>query len=199
MSEERSTLQKIGDAVVTFAPGIAGVLAATGVGAPAAGAVMALSALGKSFGLGSQAALGDILKVVTTDPEIQLKAVIAENNFTLAMRQADLDEIKAVLGDIQNARLRDTDIRKSGQKNIRADVLLAVAFVTVLVLYAVCAYFGASLSDLIVGSILTTVGTFVQKIGTVFDFEFGSSRGSVQKTEIAADTTKELAKAAAGK
>ncbi|HLA29331.1 MAG TPA: hypothetical protein VJZ49_15700 [Syntrophales bacterium] len=200
MPEEnsKSIFQKIGDAVVNFAPGIAGILAATGVGAPASGAVIALSALGKSFGLGTQATPADILKVVTTDPEIQLKAMQAENSFTLAMRQADLDEIKAGLGDIQSARQRDTAIRSTGQLNVRADVMLAGTYVSIIAIIVVLAFTGIGANLLVAGCLTTLVGTLVKYIGTAFDFEFGSSRGSIQKTEIAADTAKELARVAAG-
>jgi hypothetical protein len=206
MVEEKSVFQKIGDAVVDFAPSIAGVLALTGVGAPIAGALGAVAALGRSFGLGSEAKPEEVLAAISNDPEIRLKAMVADNDFKVKMRDLDIQEMKEntqrlkdELTDIQGARLRDMAIRSAGQKNIRADILLLVAFVTVAVLYTVAAYFGASLSDIIIGSILTTVGTFVQKIGTVFDFEFGSSRGSEKKTEDAAAMARELVKSAAGK
>jgi hypothetical protein len=197
MADEKNIFQKIGDAVVNYAPALAGVLTVSGVGAPAAGAVMALASLGKSFGLGSTASPETILSAVTADPEIALKAMIAENDFKLHMREADIDELKTRLADVQNARTRDTEIRKSGKKNVRADVLLFAAFTTVIVIYGICGYYGKLLSDIIIGSMLTAAGTFIQKIGTVFDFEFGSSRiqneqadtmaaSSARKTELLA-------------
>ena len=48
---EENILQKLAGYVGTYAPGIATLLAATGVGAPAAAAVGALGALAKSFGM----------------------------------------------------------------------------------------------------------------------------------------------------
>lgn len=192
MPEEKSIFQKIGDAVADYAPGIAGMLAATGVGTPAAGAVAALGALSKAFGLGSSAAPETVLSTVIADPELKIKAMIAENDFTIKMRQADLDEIKAVLGDIQSARQRDTAIRASGQLNIRADVMLTGTYISIIIIIALLSLTGIKDNLLVAGCLTTLVGTLVKYIGTAFDFEFGSSRGSVQKTADAAEAAKIL-------
>jgi len=104
MAEEKSIFQKIGDAVVNFAPGIATILTATGVGAPVGAAVGAIGALGRAFGLGDSAKPEDVLTAISADPEIRLKAMVAENDFKVKMKQAELDETKAYLSDVQSAR-----------------------------------------------------------------------------------------------
>ncbi|MCX5818992.1 MAG: 3TM-type holin [Deltaproteobacteria bacterium] len=92
--EEKSIFQKIGDVFADYAPGLSKVLAVTGVGIPAAAGVAALGSIAKAFGLGSDAKPEEILDAVSADPEIKLKAMIAENNFKLHMREIEFQEFK---------------------------------------------------------------------------------------------------------
>lgn len=88
-------LRKIGDMVVDAAPGIAGILAATGVGTPVAGAVAALGALGRAFGLGDGAKPEDIEKAIQQDPQAALKLRLAELDYNVLMRKLDIDQLRA--------------------------------------------------------------------------------------------------------
>jgi len=92
--EEENTFKKIADQVVNFAPGLATVLAATGVGAPIAGAIGALGALGRAFGLGSNPKVEDIHTIIQTDPEASLKIALAEMDFQLKKRDQDIEEMR---------------------------------------------------------------------------------------------------------
>jgi hypothetical protein len=193
MPEEKNIYQKIGDAVVDFAPGIAGILAATGVGAPVAAAVGALSALGRAFGLGSSAKPEEVLSVISVDPEIRLKAMIAENDFKAEMGRQDLEKIKAVLADVQSARVMKIETTKTNGKGdfiggLLDLVIVSGFFVTLL---------GYMFVDIPVGqegNVGLLVGALIGAFTTVISFYRGTSLGSVKKTEDAAATTRELAK-----
>jgi len=173
----------IADNIVDAAPGISAVLLATGVGAPVAGAVAALGTLGRVFGLGSDAKPEDIHAAIQADPQAALKLRLAEMDFTLKQRDQDIDEMKALLLDVQNARGRDVAIRQAGRLNIRADIMLIAAFIAIVAGWIVIYLGGATLNSILIGSMTTVIGMFARNIGTAFDFEFGSSRGSMMKTE----------------
>jgi hypothetical protein len=179
-------LKDIAKMVIDVAPAIGGALAIPTGGASVAAAV-AVKALGAVFGLGDDAKPEQIADAIKADPEYALKLKAADQLFALEMRKQDNIELAAILADKANARNRDVSIRQTGKLNVRADVLLVAAFIAVIAIYAVCALFGESkIGQLVIGSMLTTAGLFVQKIGTAFDFEFGSSRGDLQKTELLA-------------
>lgn len=177
-------LKKIADMAVDAAPGIAGILAATGVGAPVAGAVAALGALARAFGLGDNAKPEDIEKAIQQDPQAAVKLRVAEMDFILRKRDQDLEEMKSILLDMQNARARDVAIRQAGQLNIRADLMLVAAFVAIVAGWVVLYLGGNRVDAILVGSITTVIGMFARNIGTAFDFEFGSSRGSMEKNSM---------------
>jgi len=84
---EESVFQKIAGYVSNYAPGIAALLAVSGVGAPIAGAVGALGALAKTFGLPQDSKPEDILTTIQgmPDSELKLKFVQAEQNFQITM------------------------------------------------------------------------------------------------------------------
>ncbi len=196
--DEKNIYQKIGDAVVDFAPGVATVLAATGVGAPVAAAVGALGALGRAFGLGSTAKPEDVLQAVSVDPEIRLKAMIAENDYKAEMGRQELEKIKTVLADVQSARSMKVETSKINGKGDFVggllDLVIVAGFFTTLL--------GYMFVDVPVGQEGTVgllVGALIGAFTTVITFYRGTSLGSVKKSEDAAATTRELAKVAATK
>jgi len=92
---DESIFQKIGNLIVDYAPEAGGILAATGVGAPIGAALGILGSLGKALGLGSKATPEDVHQVLQANPEMAAKAYIAELDYKLNMRKADIDEIRA--------------------------------------------------------------------------------------------------------
>jgi len=183
MPEEKSIFQKIGDAVTDFAPGIATILTATGVGAPIGAAVGAVGALGRAFGLGSSAKPEDVLAAISTDPEIRLKAMIAENDHKAEMGRQEisrltisLEETKALLVDVQNAREREKVVKDNVNKVLAYSVVGAfIAMVG-----------GTLLGYAKVDSVLagTLVGYLSAKCEQVLAYYFGSSKGSDKKTDL---------------
>jgi hypothetical protein len=186
MSEEKSIFQKIGDAVADYAPGIATILAATGVGAPAAAAVGAVGALGRAFGLGSAAKPEDILAAISTDPEIRLKSMVADNDFKVKMREADIDELKSQIADIQNAR--GTEIERMKITGKPDYSLLAFAWLNVLSYFGVLIGFiwllynrtNLALDDSVSAIIYMLIGALVSNYTQVNSYFFGSSQGAAQ-------------------
>jgi hypothetical protein len=102
-----------------------------------------------------------------------------------AARQAELDGLRARLSDVENARQRDTDKTKAGQRNWRADAMLLVVGVGLLA----CIYAAAQtgVPPIAIGIISTVAGTLCGCIKDAFSFEFGSSRSSENKMGIIAE------------
>lgn len=193
MPDERTIWQKIGDSVVDFAPGIATVLAATGAGAPVAAAVGAVGALGRAFGLGSQAKPEDVLSAISVDPEIRLKAMVAEQDFKVKMKQAELDETKAYLGDIQSARLRQSEVEKvTGRRDTNLYLLAWTIIFGFFGLMSILLF--VKIPEDSTGVIFMLFGALSASFGAVVSYFFGSSKGSADKSVEISETAKALAK-----
>jgi hypothetical protein len=182
MPEDKTIYQKIGDAVVDFAPGIATVLAATGVGAPAAAAVGALGALGRAFGLGSISKPEEVLQAISVDPEIRLKAMIAENDFKVKQRDQEIEILRLELADLKSAR--DMNVAKPDSVNKVLSYGIILAFVLTVGL-TLLGY--AKVESALAG---TLIGYLSAKAEQIIAFHFGSSRGSQQKTDMIFNSTK---------
>ena len=67
---------------------------------------------------------------------------------------------------------RDIALRQAGQRNVRADLMPALG--------------GVEAGGVGAGLPCSIGGMFARTIGTAFDFEFGSSRGSKEKSVLTA-------------
>lgn len=103
-----------------------------------------------------------------------------------AIEQAELE---AFLGDRKDARARDIEIRQiSEDGNTRANVMLAMAFGAIIVIAGALVLLNAygqanEFTGAIFGFLTGIGGMFARNVGSAFDFEFGSSRGSQQKSQ----------------
>jgi hypothetical protein len=105
--------------------------------------------------------------------------------FNLAVLAADTKLEELYLADRKDARARDVEVRKlDGGKNRRADIMLLAAFAAVIAIAALLALGKVSGADAVGGFLITVGGMFARNIGTAFDFEFGSSRGSRDKDSV---------------
>lgn len=102
--------------------------------------------------------------------------------FEKDMAQIDFATEQAYLEDRQNARARDVALRQVGDKNWRANIMLLAAFLAVTAIALTLAIYKPD--GIIVGFMTTIGGMFARNIGTAFDFEFGSSRGSKEKNQL---------------
>ncbi len=162
----------IRDTVARVAPIAGGLL-----GGPAGGAVGTLiaDALGVSADPGAvAAALADPASVE------RLRQMEAKHRETLeAMR---LEEIRAHLADMANARARDVAVRQAGGQNVRANILATVAVCGLVA--AVILLFTSEVPDGAREPLLLVLGSLTGLVSQVFNFEFGSSMGSKTKTQI---------------
>ncbi len=175
---DKSVFQQIGDAIADYAPGLATVLAATGLGAPAAAAVGAVGALSRAFGLGSAAKPEDVLASISIDPEIRLKAMVAENDFKVKIGEQENEKLRLELDDVRNARERDISSKDNVNRNLAYGVITAFIVMVGIVLLG-----GSKADSAIVG---TLIGYLSAKAEQIIAYYFGSSKGSQRKTELLA-------------
>lgn len=143
--------------------------------------------------------------VAGTDGSGMAAAQAMRNDPTLAVKfrealvnaEAELD--KAYLVDRQNARTRDVALAQLGHTNTRANVMVLMAalgtaggFVAMAVLGYLKSQYPESMSEGVFGALLSQISTITAYFGLclrdAFQFEFGSSRGSMMKTELMART-----------
>lgn len=193
MAEERSVLQKIGDAIADYAPALAGVLTATGVGVPAAAAVAAVGGLARTFGLGSDAKPEEVLAAISADPEIRLKAMIAEQSFKAEMGRQEIEKLKAQLADVQGARTMRTEHEKiTGKSDYN---LYFLAWTIVVGFFALMGLlFHYTLPPDQNGVIFVLFGALASGFGQVLSFFFGSNKSSENKTAMIYNSTPGLPK-----
>jgi hypothetical protein len=140
------------------------------------------------------------------DPMEALKTIRADPNKMLEFQQAvmanetELD--KLYLADRADARKRDVNLAQLGMRNTRADKMVTMAAVGTIGGFASMAALGylkakypEALNDGVFGALLSQVSTITAYFGLclrdAFQFEFGSSRGSLLKTEMMANKKSE--------
>lgn len=111
-------------------------------------------------------------------------SAVLEFRAKLAAQEADLD--RAYLADRADARARDIEIIKAGRNNTRADLMVAGAVVGLLGCLVSLTVFKGDLPGEAVGIISTVAGIFGACLKDAFQYEFGSSRGSAEKSELMA-------------
>lgn len=127
-------------------------------------------------------------------PEAALEALRADAAAQAAFRQRTLEldaQLEtAYLADRQDARKRDVALAQAGRRNVRADVMVAGAVAGLLACLWVLVFFRGSVPGEVVGIVSTIAGLFGACLRDAFAYEFGSSRGSMQKTELLAQQTR---------
>jgi len=111
-------------------------------------------------------------------------ALVIQFRQAVMAQEADLD--KAFLADRKDARARDVAYIQAGKRNTRADVMVALAFIAVIAIASLLAMGQIDGNTAAGGFLIAVGGMFARNIGTAFDFEFGSSRGSQNKDEALA-------------
>lgn len=130
---------------------------------------------------GAQASFG------TTDPK-QIELLIQQDkskaDLALARMNADLDAYRIQVDDIKSARERDVEVRKaSGGVNSRANVMLSGNFCCIIVIVIGIVWYRESMPDGIAAILGGLIGNLATMLTQAFNFEFGSSRGSSEKTD----------------
>ena len=184
-------------------------LAMTGVGAPIGALVGGLGAIiGHAIG---QEPTPDNVAAAIADPALQAKLLeLQETNRAdiqkmlltrdIAALTEEGKEQEAILADKQSARIRDMALITAGKTNVRADLMLAGAYISVVAIVIALVVGHIDAGSAIFALLLMLATKFAGNIGTAFDFEYGSSRGSLDKGAViasqASDTATKLTAAA---
>jgi hypothetical protein len=142
-------------------------------GAVAAGVALVSSATGHSDPVKA-------LEQLQTNPEtlLKLRELAQKNEESIRGHLAEMYRLE--LGDFKSARDRDTGLRKAGYKNNRADIMIAIAFASLIIIFVLI-----NTNDAMKAEVLAicnmAIGTILKMLSDAFQFEFGSSRGSKEK------------------
>jgi len=149
------------------------------------------------FGAGeASAAVADkvagIAQAVTgaANPDAALAAMTANarlaQEFNLRVLDADAELEKAFLSDRANARDRDVALRQAGQHNTRADVMVFIDALGLVVCLLVLVFYRSDMPGEAVGLLSSIASIFGLCLRDAHQFEFGTSRGSRDKDQILA-------------
>lgn len=144
----------------------------------------------------------------TTDPraiELAIQQDKSKAERFVAQVAAETDRYRIEVEDRKDARIRDLEIRKlpgaSGMptgSNVRANIMLTGAFSYII---GATAFIFMNIESLaspgavaVLTFLTTSMGGVIAMLGQAFSFEFGSSRGSSEKTNQMAEMNKALAK-----
>lgn len=116
------------------------------------------------------------LRQYEMDHEEELLRLKIEDN------KLDLDAFKTEVADRGSARDRDAWFVKMGRHNYRADIMVAVAAVAVAwLVYMV--WQESDLNEYVKGIVTLVLGRFLGYLDNIYNFEFGTTRGSQNKDE----------------
>jgi hypothetical protein len=167
----------VGGYVKQYAPALG-----AAIGGPAGGAIGgAVSLIAGAFGITDPEPTPDqVMAAVKADPQAALKLQEINTRHRERLEELALEGDKAYLGDRQNARARDLALQQTGQRNTRANLMIAGDVLGLIV----CLLIVFLVKDL-PGEAQTLVVTFGSYFGLglrdAHQFEFGSSRGSKEK------------------
>lgn len=101
-----------------------------------------------------------------------------------AQHEAETVQFQAQIEDVKSARERDVNVRQlSGGTNTRANVMLIGAFTCLVSVIFGVLWFRASIPDGIAAILNTACGSLLTLLSQAFNFEFGSSRSSSEKSD----------------
>ena len=148
---------------------------------------MAVKALAGAFGLAEEEVTPEKINgLINSDPEFALKAKIADNDLLIKMREMDIKELEIKLEDTSSARRREVDIIKvTGKKDATLYMLAWLGVLGYLGLIVYIIHWGLPKMSpeiaLMVGNLIGVVGA---KYSGIYDYFFGSSKGSADKNQI---------------
>jgi hypothetical protein len=94
-------------------------------------------------------------------------------------------ETAAEVDDRKDARSRDIALKSGGYYNVRADLMIVVAFISFIAI-AYMINVNADMKPEVLAIFNMAIGALLKMLSDAFQFEFGSSRGSREKDSIIA-------------
>ncbi len=116
----------------------------------------------------------EALEALKADPN-----KLVEYQRALLDQQTRFEELRTA--DRKDARDRDVEIIKAGKHNYRADFLVGMTVVIIMIIIAIVVWSG-DLDEFAKGSLTTILGVFLNQLVSVFAFEFGTTRKSEEST-----------------
>jgi hypothetical protein len=156
---------------------------ATAVGGPIGG--MAVKFITDALGIPSDSSKDDIAKAINNATPDQLVALKkAENDFTVRMKELDIDLERVASSDRDSARRRESQVR-DWMPRILAFVIVAGFMGTVFMV--LLGYVEGMKDPLMATTVGTLIGFVSAKAEQVIAYYFGSSNSSQQKTALLAE------------
>lgn len=133
----------------------------------------------------------EVKQLLQDNPELRNQLYIELSRVDLELERIELERDKAYLADRQDARNTSISrLQNDGSEN-RANVMLIAAFVAVVAIVALL-IINKNIPKEVVGFVISIGGMFARNIGSAFDFEFGSSKGSKIKDDKLQKVASEL-------
>jgi len=186
--------KEFGAKIANYAPALGATLGSVipGAGTAVGGAVgVAVKALAGMLGITwpdpTPSELGSAIGTMT--PEIALQLKVADQTFSLAMRNIEKEELQAQLADVQSARSREIAIvQATGGKDTNLYVLAWTLIGGFFALTATLMFVPLPADQS--GVIFMLFGALSSGFGCVISYFFGSSKGSADKSALLAQNGK---------
>lgn len=123
-------------------------------------------------------------KLVSEMAKLPPETLVAFEQVKVRLAEIEKDREANRLADVQNARSRDVELRKNGDHNARADVMVIGAVVGLISCLGVLIFFKGEIPGEVVGIVSMIAGIFGACLKDAYAFEFGSSRGSKEKDAL---------------
>lgn len=181
--------KELGKTIADKAPFIAtalGTLVLPGAG----GAVGALAGnlIKKYFGTGTDEP-DKLAEMVQQDPQAAAKLMLAEYEFKLELRKLDVEETRAFLGDVQNARQREVEVVKAtGKKDWSTETMGWFVIIGFFALLFTRMFIKIPLDQ--AENVGLLMGAAITAFITLITYKWGSSKGSADKAAEMADLLK---------
>lgn len=136
--------------------------------------------------------IGTVAKQIagTDNPEEAFAAIDASAakklEFQIAMMNNEMEYAKMYLGDVQDARKRDTEIRLKLGANLRADGMVIGAAIFVLFLVWII-WNDPNINEFAQGVFTLVLGRMLGYLDGIYNFEFGTTRETKESTKTTND------------
>lgn len=153
---------------------------ATALGTPLAGGIVV--ALGELFGVSEPTQ--DKIRAVIENGQLTGDQVSAIKQLELKLKAEEQERgfryTELEVKDRDGARSRDVDLAKAGKRNWRADLMFLLA-VAVIVGLVAAIWSAPNLNEYLKGIVTLVLGRFLGYLDNIYNFEFGTTRGSRDK------------------
>lgn len=125
--------------------------------------------------------------VNTDEGRVKLAQIEADreselHDFVIAQKEQELAGFKLEIEDRSSARNRDAEFIKAGVRNHRGDLMFLLAVVIIMALVWIV-WKDPQINEYVKGIFTLVLGRFLGYLDNIYNFEFGTTRGSQNKDE----------------